>query len=321
MDSAIYAPVVIPTLNRFEHLRNCIESLKRCSGADQTEVIISLDYPPSEKYIEGYNKIKCYLPTIKGFKKVIVLETERNLGAVENCFKLYDYAKKIGYNRCIFTEDDNVFSPNFLEFINHGLNDYENNPSVMAICGFIHPNVQRYSCNRFMGDIFSAWGVGMWFEKQFTYQKMGSDAYLYAILKSWKKSIRLFRLRPRSLEGFLSMHFNKKFYGDVFKTAELLLENKWCIVPSVTKVRNCGHDGSGVNCGKIFSDMFINQEIDSEKHFEDKNIHLIKQRIAREIKVSFLLKLAILMRYFFYRILNKDIFKYYHSIKKYLKNK
>ena len=41
MDSAIYAPVVIPTLNRFEHLRNCIESLKRCSGADQTEVIIN----------------------------------------------------------------------------------------------------------------------------------------------------------------------------------------------------------------------------------------------------------------------------------------
>ena len=46
-----FYPVVIPTLNRFDHFRNCVESLVRCTHADKTELIIGLDFPPYEKYI------------------------------------------------------------------------------------------------------------------------------------------------------------------------------------------------------------------------------------------------------------------------------
>ena len=45
-----YAPVLIPTLNRYEHLKQCLESLSKCSLAEHTEVYIALDFPPSEKY-------------------------------------------------------------------------------------------------------------------------------------------------------------------------------------------------------------------------------------------------------------------------------
>ena len=30
----IYAPVVIPTLCRYEHLKRCIDTLSECTGAD-----------------------------------------------------------------------------------------------------------------------------------------------------------------------------------------------------------------------------------------------------------------------------------------------
>lgn len=52
--SKIYAPVIIPTLNRIEHLKRCIESLEKNTGADKTEVFVSLDFPPSDKYLQGY---------------------------------------------------------------------------------------------------------------------------------------------------------------------------------------------------------------------------------------------------------------------------
>ena len=50
-------PVYIPTLNRYEHFRNCVESLARCTHADKIELVVGLDYPPSEKYVEGWKKI------------------------------------------------------------------------------------------------------------------------------------------------------------------------------------------------------------------------------------------------------------------------
>ena len=45
----IYSPVIITTLNRHEHFRQCLESLERCTDADKTNVYVALDYPPSEK--------------------------------------------------------------------------------------------------------------------------------------------------------------------------------------------------------------------------------------------------------------------------------
>ena len=60
----IYAPVVIPTLNRYEHLRQCLESLSNCTLAEETEVYVALDYPPLEKYVEGWQKTREYLYAI-----------------------------------------------------------------------------------------------------------------------------------------------------------------------------------------------------------------------------------------------------------------
>ena len=49
----IYSPVIITTLNRHEHFRQCLESLERCTDADKTNVYVALDYPPSERYMDG----------------------------------------------------------------------------------------------------------------------------------------------------------------------------------------------------------------------------------------------------------------------------
>ena len=52
-----YAPIYIPTLNRFGHLKKCLESLMANSWASKTDVFIALDFPPSEKYKEGWLKV------------------------------------------------------------------------------------------------------------------------------------------------------------------------------------------------------------------------------------------------------------------------
>ena len=43
-----FAPIIIPTLNRCDHLKACLESLNNNHNAENTEVSVSVDYPPSE---------------------------------------------------------------------------------------------------------------------------------------------------------------------------------------------------------------------------------------------------------------------------------
>ena len=45
-----FAPVLIPTLNRYEHFKRCLESLERCTWAEKTDVYVALDFPPSDKF-------------------------------------------------------------------------------------------------------------------------------------------------------------------------------------------------------------------------------------------------------------------------------
>lgn len=61
MEIKQYAPVLIPTLNRYEHFKRCLESLERCTGADMTDVYVGLDYPTSDKYRKGWQKIDLFL--------------------------------------------------------------------------------------------------------------------------------------------------------------------------------------------------------------------------------------------------------------------
>lgn len=79
MEEMIFAPIIIPTLNRAEHLQRCLESLSKCRFAEKTELFISVDYPSAEKYKDGYNKICAYLQKdLKGFKETHIYYQEKN---------------------------------------------------------------------------------------------------------------------------------------------------------------------------------------------------------------------------------------------------
>jgi hypothetical protein len=157
--SEIYAPVLIPTLCRFTHLKRCIDSLKRNSYAKYTPLYIALDYPAKEIHREGYNHISNYLNNLNGFLYVKVIYRDKNFGPEKNVFE----ARKIlleKYDRIIFSEDDNEFSPNFLEFINKGLNKFEKNANIFAICGYNYPiNIQSSNDYYFCQSLFC---MGIW---------------------------------------------------------------------------------------------------------------------------------------------------------------
>ena len=67
------APILIPTCNRISHLKDLINSIKKNEGVQNTELYISVDYPPSKKYENGYAEVVDDCESLKyddSFKKV-----------------------------------------------------------------------------------------------------------------------------------------------------------------------------------------------------------------------------------------------------------
>ena len=275
MEIKTFSPVLIPTLNRYEHFKRCLDSLEKCIWADKTVVYVGLDYPPSDKYVEGWKKIDAYLAekeTRNGFKHLYVRRREHNCGISgkgNNFSLLLDEVRQIS-DRYILSEDDNEFSPNFLDYINKGLEKYKDSPQIYAICGYNYPiDLSNYDKEYYFSHEFAAWGYGCWFEKRKrVLDIIQSPKYIIDLYKSYplsvyfKNNLKLMSLSTRIGDGFL---------GDVYLTSYLHSRNVYTVFPKVSLVRNWGHDGTGINCGameKRLEVLYTKQSIDKETEFD-----------------------------------------------------
>lgn len=314
-----WAPVAIPTLNRFEHFKRCLESLEKCTGANETDVYVGLDYPPSDNYIEGWKKIDEYLTKkekLNGFKNLYVRRRDHNCGVMnphDNGTLLIEEIQKVS-DRCIFSEDDNEFSPIFLEYINQGLELFEDDDNCISVCGFTHYalNFSNYSKNVYTCREFSAWGVGMWYKKNNNFVNIFDVDYAITIMSSWSKIWKIFKHEPRLLNTILLNIATNRVFGDTMRVAYQYLENKYSLFPVKSKVRNWGHDGSGITNFKVNNDYVTKQSIDDSETFIMDNISRevdcrIQKKIEKRLEKSFAMNLIILIRAFIYWLLKVDI--------------
>lgn len=242
----IFAPIIIPTLCRYEHLKRCVESLSRNTHADKTDLFIALDYPAKESHWDGYKKIAAYVESIKGFKTVTVFKREENFGAVKNSMALHEYVMA-RYDAWIFTEDDNEFSPCFLDFMNKALWLYSDDDKVVSVGGWVHPSFEGVKDKNVIFTYSnSAWGIGHWARKEKA--RKINDGYFKEILKNRKKSVKLFKITPAGWYMFYKMMKSKENWGDVKIGITCYMDDKYQVRPYRSLVRNWGNDGSGVHC-------------------------------------------------------------------------
>lgn len=319
----LYAPVLIPTLNRYQHFRNCLESLSKCKGAGETEVYVGLDYPPAEKYREGYEKIKSYLDNCGNlsFREIHVIKREKNYG-----FGLHGNANELinmvfqKYDRYIMTEDDNVFSPNFLSFVNQGLELYENNQDILFVCGYNYPIDSRgFKGNHYFSHEFSAWGYGTWKKKRESIKGVATRDYLESIVRSANTMMKIYKQEPRLINTLIYIYQSHQIYGDTMYVSYQYLNNKLSVFPVVSMTRNLGFDGSGSTITKT-NDVITNQKIDESSSIELKkrNVSLdagMMKKVQRYFIRPWWMNIAILVRIFIHAWTGKDIF-YYYDIKR-----
>lgn len=272
-----YYPVIIPTLNRYEHFKRCVESLARNTHADKTELIIGLDYPPSEKYEKGYKQIKEYLPSITGFKKITIFVRRENYGVHRNFIALQNYAFE-HYNAVISTEDDNEFSPCFLDFMNKALDRYRNEERITTVGGFNQYSVKDQ--NTVLTIDSCAWGMGQWREK---YEPTKVDTIRF--LKKISGILKIFHNYRLLLPMLIGMIKRGKSYGDAILTCYNISTERYQVRSSKSLVRNWGHDGSGIHCG--ITDQYIKMEISNERFFNLQEIPIERTKaIDKQVRYN-----------------------------------
>lgn len=241
-----FAPVLIPTLNRYVHFKNCVESLATCKFADQTDLYIALDYPLNESHWEGYEKISGYLDEIKGFKSVNIFRREENFGVRKNLNAARNEIFKI-HEKIIMTEDDNVFAPDFLSFINEGLEVYKDRKDIFSINGYQYPlkMPRNYYKDIYISQGFNAWGYGIWKDR---WEKVNWDITNLKLFIQDKEQLRVLN-NKNHVSSLKKIIRTGQITGDVFIGYHLFVNNMYSVFPSITRVKNNGFDGSGIHGG------------------------------------------------------------------------
>ena len=280
-----YYPVVIPTLCRYEHFKRCVESLKKNTHADKTELIIGLDFPAKDGHKEGYDKICNYIPSITGFNKITVFKRCKNYGASLNSIELANYAFS-KYNAYIYTEDDNEFSPCFLDFMNKSLDRYENEEKIISVCGY---TAKDYETNETKGILFThdncAWGLGLWKDKaRYSYNDI---VFFHNTWGSMSSFWSLFFKAPVVANIFANMMLKNESLGDIMHSVRNIKNNTFQVRPSKSLVRNWGYDGSGLHCPN--DESMCKQEISTEFLFQNDFNTKIENSLPFSTEFFFLL--------------------------------
>lgn len=259
-----YAPILICTLNRYKHFRNCVESLANCTDAKYTDLYIGLDYPLNEEHWEGFELINAYLDTIVGFKSLNIIRRGVNFGVKKNFDEAIQHIF-LNNDFLILSEDDNEFSIDFIQYMNISRNMYKNRGDIFAICGYGFPFEvsKKYTNQNYIWTGFSGWGAGIWKEKwnEIIWNKNLIDdkfvSFSNNLLKMYNFS-KIANIYPPAIYNQIS---SSTIHGDIVISLHLFESSKFCVFPVISRVRNIGHDGSGLNCSYAEHDMYSSQKI------------------------------------------------------------
>ncbi|MFA6144564.1 MAG: glycosyltransferase [Sulfurimonas sp.] len=238
------APIVLFVYNRPWHTQQTIEALQKNELATESELFIFSDAAKNDSAIEKVKEVRHYIKSIDGFKRITIIEREKNWGLANS---IIDGVTKIvnEYGKIIVLEDDLITSPYFLKFMNEALNFYQNEEKVACIHGYIYP-IENLPETFFIRGA-DCWGWATW--------KRGWD-----IFESDGKKL-LDQLQQQNLvqeadfnhtANYTLMLKNQiteknnswavRWYISAF------LNNKLCLYPGKSYVQNIGTDDSGTHC-------------------------------------------------------------------------
>jgi len=244
-DSHTLAPVAVYTYTRHDHLVKTLEALRLNHLAQFTVLYVVSDGANVPEHAPAVRRIRDYVDNLTGFREVVRVYRNTNYGLRRS---LPEAEKMIlsDHGRIISMEDDNITSANYLDFMNGGLQYFEQDDSVYSICGYCPPvgpsqrsidgDFWRYAWNM-------SWGYGVWKVKYDRFHPLRNR-----YLEMRKNGLLAKQNRAGGLyvsDSLKRDHAGLKYFPDAVLCTDMFAANMQAIIPTVSKVHNIGQDGSG----------------------------------------------------------------------------
>ena len=251
MGNKTYAPIVLFVYNRPEHTKKTVDGILTNPEAKDTILYIFADGPKltaSEDEKAKINAVREYIHTIKGFKDVIIEESEINRGlapaTIYGVTKIFNY-----HDRVIMLEDDDIPTSHFLAFENECLEKYKDDSKIWCVGGYVfYPKLVKSEID---DDIYlvnkpTSWGFGTW---KRCWDKVIWDMETLKGLFAHKSIVRGFSKWCGSdmpVVMFSWFEGRASSWSIRYNFAAYLNDSK-TIRPKKSLIWNCGMDGTGTH--------------------------------------------------------------------------
>ena len=245
------APVVVFAYNRPDKIKRCLDSLSECDRKENTDLFMFLDGPRSDEDIEKIKDVESFLEYYScrgGFHKSVIIKSKINKGLkksiVEGVTKIINE-----YGKVIVLEDDLIVAPDFLAYMNDGLDFYEKKKDYGSVCANVYPinQLKKYKRDIFVTRKGDCWGWGTWADRW-----EGVD-WLFSDGNQYRRNL-VERMRFESLESGLDKLLMRQIDGKGSSWAVIWIYSLYkrkllSVYPRISRTANVGNDGSGEHGG------------------------------------------------------------------------
>ncbi len=247
--------------------------MKKNTLASNSNLFIFSDAPKDIESKQSVEKVRAYIKSINGFKKVDIIERKENFGLAKSIETgVTEIVNQ--YGKIIVLEDDIVTSTCFLSFMNKALDFYEKEKKVWHVSGWNYPIISEELGDTYFARQMNCWGWATWQDRWTFYEKNPND-----LAKQFKKQdIKRFNL-DGSCDFWSQVLENKEGRINTWATfwyASIFKKDGLCLNPSKSLVKNIGFDGSGVHCS-IANDF--NTEIFEKDNF-NFSLNITESKLA-----------------------------------------
>lgn len=246
------APIALFVYKRPNHTKETINALKNNIYASESELFVFSDAAKAPKDEPSVTQVREIINNISGFKKVTVIEQEKNLGLANSIIS--GVTRLLGeYGKVIVLEDDLITSPYFLKYMNEGLIYYEKYKNVFTVCGFSHNSRVMKKSAGYPYDVYftyrnSSYGWGTWLDR---WRLADWDLSDFESFISDRKKQKEFNSSGDDLTNMLIAQVEGKIDSWSIRWTYTHFKNRaLAVYPMYSYIDNIGFDGSGVHYNK-----------------------------------------------------------------------
>lgn len=253
MTEHILAPILVSVYHRLDCLKRCVESLLRNPEAKDSEIWIVSDAAAKPEHEEIVRQVREYILSIRGFKEVHPVFHEKNQGAG---FSVIPTAEDLRnrYGRLIAMEDDIIAAPDYLRYMNDGLEFFKDDKRIYSICAFKLPFdiPSSYWHDIYFSPFSCPWGVATWKDRREDIDCFRPyDRYNELRKEHPELFQRLLREYPIFM-GILKDDSEGRLNAwDVRQDYYSLTHSKMCVFPTVSRSQNWGFDPRSDHCTSL----------------------------------------------------------------------